>query len=123
MYSVFQISSIYFTSVGMREKILVAKVDIFVVFNLVFLSKIRILSEYLGLETMLAIVCKNYEAVKELEKYDVEGTINCNDGLHGLGSSIGRKINGRFSVINLEDLRQIMNPCFSFIDEAEAIYL
>ncbi|KAJ1414721.1 hypothetical protein SESBI_18664 [Sesbania bispinosa] len=65
----------------------------------------RILSEYIGLETMLAIVCSTYEGVNALEKYDPEGTINCNSGLHGIGSSIGRRVNGRFVVICLEDLR------------------
>ncbi|KAK7285775.1 hypothetical protein RJT34_20556 [Clitoria ternatea] len=65
----------------------------------------RNLSEYLGLETMLAIVCNTYEGVNALEKYDTEGLINCNGGLHGIGSSIGRKINGRFVAICLEDLR------------------
>ncbi|TKY61251.1 DEFECTIVE IN MERISTEM SILENCING 3 [Spatholobus suberectus] len=65
----------------------------------------RILSEFLGLETMLAIVCGTYEGVNALEKYDPEGLINCNGGLHGIGSSIGKRINGRFAVICLEDLR------------------
>ncbi|KAJ7951315.1 protein DEFECTIVE IN MERISTEM SILENCING 3-like [Quillaja saponaria] len=65
----------------------------------------RMLSEYLGLETMLAIVCRASEGAKTLERYDGEGMINCTAGLHGLGSSIGRRINGRFGVICLEDLR------------------
>ncbi|XP_027188154.1 protein DEFECTIVE IN MERISTEM SILENCING 3-like isoform X2 [Cicer arietinum] len=65
----------------------------------------RILSEYLGLETMLAIVCSTNEGVKALEKYDPEGTINCNGGLHGIGSRTERRIKGRFVVICLEDLR------------------
>ncbi|XP_027931212.1 protein DEFECTIVE IN MERISTEM SILENCING 3-like [Vigna unguiculata] len=65
----------------------------------------RILSEFLGLETMLAIVCSSYEGINALEKYDNEGLINCNAGLHGIGSSIGKRINGRFSVISLADLR------------------
>lgn len=55
---------------------------------------------------MLAIVCKTYEGVKALEKYDGEGSVNNKNGLHGLGSSIGRRINGRFLVICLEDIRQ-----------------
>lgn len=75
------------------------------------MSKYRILSEYLGLETMLAIVCSTYEGVNALEKYDPEGTINSNGGLHGIGSSIGRRINGRFVVICLEDLRQVFCMC------------
>ncbi|XP_042487850.1 protein DEFECTIVE IN MERISTEM SILENCING 3-like isoform X2 [Macadamia integrifolia] len=65
----------------------------------------RILSEYLGLETMLAIVCKTYEGVKALELYDREGRINNCTGLHGLGSTIGRPVDGRFLVICLENLR------------------
>lgn len=57
---------------------------------------------------MLAIVCSTNEGVKALEKYDPEGTINSTGGLHGIGSSTGRKINGRFVVICLEDLRQVI---------------
>ncbi|KAJ4953214.1 hypothetical protein NE237_030046 [Protea cynaroides] len=65
----------------------------------------RLLSEYLGMETMLAIVCKTYEGVKALELYDRESGINKSAGIHGLGSSIGRPINARFLAICLEDLR------------------
>ncbi|KAK9147249.1 hypothetical protein Scep_006006 [Stephania cephalantha] len=65
----------------------------------------RLFSEYLGLETMMAIVCKTREGVKALETYDSEGEINKSTGLHGLGSSIGRHVDGRFLVISLEDLR------------------
>lgn len=67
--------------------------------------KCRLFSEYLGLETMLAIVCKTYEGVKALEAYDNEGCINKTSGLHGLGASIGRTLEGRFIVICLESLR------------------
>lgn len=66
----------------------------------------RLLSEYLGMQTMLAIVCRTYEGVKALEKYDAEGNINNTSCLHGAGSSAGKRINGRFLVICLEDLRQ-----------------
>ncbi|KAF2323838.1 hypothetical protein GH714_000439 [Hevea brasiliensis] len=65
----------------------------------------RLLSEYLGVETMLAIVCKTYEGVTALETYDKEGHINNDSGLHGLGASIGRALSGRFLVICLENLR------------------
>ncbi|KGN49862.1 protein DEFECTIVE IN MERISTEM SILENCING 3 [Cucumis sativus] len=65
----------------------------------------RLLSEYLGMETMLAIVCRTYEGVKVLETYDKEGFINKSLGLHGLGASIGRNLDGRFLVICLEHLR------------------
>ncbi|KAJ7965340.1 protein DEFECTIVE IN MERISTEM SILENCING 3 [Quillaja saponaria] len=65
----------------------------------------RIFSEYLGMETMLAIVCRTYEGVKALEMYDNEGCINKSSGLHGLGASIGRSLDGRFLVICLESMR------------------
>ncbi|RXI08283.1 hypothetical protein DVH24_022427 [Malus domestica] len=61
--------------------------------------------EYLGIETMLAIVCKTYEGVKALEVYENEGCIKKSAGLHGLGSSIGRTLDSRFQVICLENLR------------------
>nr|CAD1837672.1 unnamed protein product [Ananas comosus var. bracteatus] len=64
----------------------------------------RLLSEYLGLKTMLAIVCKTYEGVKALEKHDNEGMIDTNAGLYGLGPPIGRLLNGRFLVLCLEKL-------------------
>ena len=64
----------------------------------------RLFAEYLGVESMLAIVCKTYEGVKALETYDKEGCINTSSGLHGLGASIGRALDGRFLVICLENL-------------------
>nr|CAD1835701.1 unnamed protein product [Ananas comosus var. bracteatus] len=69
----------------------------------------RLLSEYLGLKTMLAIVCKTYEGVKALEKHDNEGMIDKNAGLYGLGPPIGRLLNGRFLVLCLEKLRFLGN--------------
>uniref|UniRef100_A0A5B6ZLY2 Defective in meristem silencing 3 n=1 Tax=Davidia involucrata TaxID=16924 RepID=A0A5B6ZLY2_DAVIN len=65
----------------------------------------RLLSEYLGMETMLAVVCKTRDCVKALETYDKEGVINKSSGLHGLGASIGRPLDDRFLVICLESLR------------------
>ncbi|CAI9097431.1 OLC1v1033861C1 [Oldenlandia corymbosa var. corymbosa] len=63
-----------------------------------------ILSEYLGMETMLGIVCKTHTYVKYLETYDKEGHI-LKTGLHGLGAAIGRNLDGRFLVICLENIR------------------
>ncbi|CAN1762402.1 Protein DEFECTIVE IN MERISTEM SILENCING 3 [Linum perenne] len=63
------------------------------------------LSQYLGMKTMLAIVCKSYEGVKAMETYDKEGHINKDSGIQGLGASIGKALDGPFSVISLEDLR------------------
>lgn len=66
---------------------------------------LRLFSEYLGLETMLAIVCKTYEGIKALEIYDAEGLVNKGSGIHGVGASIGRALQGRFHVICLDNLR------------------
>lgn len=66
---------------------------------------LRLFSEYLGLQNMLAIVCKTYEGIKVLEMYDGEGLVNKGSGIQGLGASIGRALEGRYSVICLEYLR------------------
>ncbi|ESQ45615.1 hypothetical protein EUTSA_v10010429mg [Eutrema salsugineum] len=63
------------------------------------------LSDYLGTRSMLALVCKDYESVKGLESYDNQGNVDKNAGLHGLGASIGRNIEGHFDAICLETLR------------------
>lgn len=65
----------------------------------------RLLSEYLGLDTMLALVCMTHNGVEALETYNEEGVVSKSSGLHGLGASIGRTIDGRFDVICLENLR------------------
>lgn len=65
----------------------------------------RLFSEYLGVKNMLAIVCKTYEGVKALEMYDKESCISKSSGIHGLGASIARPLDGRFLVICLESLR------------------
>lgn len=64
-----------------------------------------LLSEYLGLDNMLALVCMTYDSLKSLESYDKEGSINKSSGLHGLGASIGQTLEGRFNVICLEHVR------------------
>ncbi|WCJ28883.1 defective in meristem silencing 3 [Euphorbia peplus] len=65
----------------------------------------RLLSEFLGVEKMLGIVCKTYEGIKALETYDTEGHINSDSGIRGFGTSIGRALDCRYLVICLEDLR------------------
>lgn len=69
----------------------------------------RILSEYLGLDTMLALVCKTYNGVEALETYDNEGYVSKSSGVHGLSASVGRPIDGRFNVICLEKLRFVFS--------------
>lgn len=61
------------------------------------------------METMLAVVCKTYDGVKSLETYEKEGSVNRTSGLHGLGASIGRPLDGRFLVICLETLRYVFH--------------
>ncbi|XP_058781451.1 protein DEFECTIVE IN MERISTEM SILENCING 3-like [Vicia villosa] len=65
----------------------------------------RLFAEYLGVDTMFAIVCKTYEGVKFIEMYDKEGSIDKTRGLHGLGVTMQRPLDGRFLVICLESLR------------------
>ncbi|KAK8961586.1 hypothetical protein KSP40_PGU019223 [Platanthera guangdongensis] len=65
----------------------------------------KVLSEYLGLETMLAIVCKTFEGVQALERYEKDGTIDKNTGLHGIAPTIGRTMKGRFHVFCLQNMR------------------
>ncbi|GFP91295.1 protein defective in meristem silencing 3 [Phtheirospermum japonicum] len=65
----------------------------------------RLLAEYLGLEKMLAVVCKTYDGVKALEAYNREGLIDKNLGVHAFAATIGRPLTGRFLVICLEDIR------------------
>jgi hypothetical protein len=68
----------------------------------------RVLAEYLGMDNMLALVCKTYDGVKGLEKYDKDGIIDKSSGIHGLGRSVGKFLNGRFTVFCLENLRYIL---------------
>jgi hypothetical protein len=66
-----------------------------------------ILSEYLGMGNMLALVCKTYDGVKGLEKYDKDGIIDKSSGVHGLGLTVGKVLDGRFTVFCLENLRYL----------------
>lgn len=61
---------------------------------------------------MLAIVCRTFEGVKALETYNSDGSINKDSGLHGLGASIGRALDGRFLAISLENLRHDYHSSF-----------
>ncbi|CAI9087088.1 OLC1v1021074C1 [Oldenlandia corymbosa var. corymbosa] len=64
-----------------------------------------ILSEYLGTETMQAVVCRTHTCVKSLEMYDKDGRVNETSGLYGFGASIGKTLEGRFLAICLENMR------------------
>ncbi|KAL3653638.1 hypothetical protein CASFOL_003319 [Castilleja foliolosa] len=64
----------------------------------------RVLSEYLGLENMLAVVCKTYVGVRALEGYK-DGSIDKSLGIHSLAELAERPLKNRFIVICLENLR------------------
>ncbi|XP_076894201.1 protein DEFECTIVE IN MERISTEM SILENCING 3-like [Bidens hawaiensis] len=64
-----------------------------------------LLSEYLGLDSMLSLVCITYDGIKALVTYDKSGSINKSSGLYGLGTAIGQPLEGRFNVFYLENLR------------------
>ncbi|XP_076907168.1 protein DEFECTIVE IN MERISTEM SILENCING 3-like isoform X1 [Bidens hawaiensis] len=64
-----------------------------------------LLSEYIGLDNMLSLVCITYDGIKALVTYDKSGSINKSSGLYGLGTAIGQPLEGRFNVFCLENLR------------------
>lgn len=64
---------------------------------------------------MLAVVCKTNEGVKALETYENDGSIIKNSGIHELGISIGRQLDGRFQVICLENLRYVAHLPYFFV--------
>lgn len=68
----------------------------------------RLLSEYLGTKTMQAVVCKTFAGVKAMESYDKDGSINKILGIHGLASSIGETVDGRYDVICLENITYVV---------------
>ncbi|THG10125.1 hypothetical protein TEA_027990 [Camellia sinensis var. sinensis] len=65
----------------------------------------RILTEYLGEDLMLAIVCKSYASAHALEKYERSGNVNHACALHAIATKQGQSIKGRYLVICLEDIR------------------
>ncbi|XP_074380621.1 structural maintenance of chromosomes flexible hinge domain-containing protein GMI1-like isoform X2 [Apium graveolens] len=65
----------------------------------------RILAEFLGEEQMLGVVCKSYKAAYNLETCDVDGSVNCSTGLQALASECSISLDGRYSVLCLEDTR------------------
>uniref|UniRef100_A0A804P2D7 Protein DEFECTIVE IN MERISTEM SILENCING 3 n=1 Tax=Zea mays TaxID=4577 RepID=A0A804P2D7_MAIZE len=51
------------------------------------------------------VIVKTFDGVKGLEKYDKDGIIDKISGVHGLGRSVGKFLDGRFTVFCLENLR------------------
>ncbi|KAK1392217.1 Gamma-irradiation and mitomycin c induced 1 [Heracleum sosnowskyi] len=73
----------------------------------------RILTEFLGEEQMLGVVCKSYKAAHNLETCDVHGNVNSSTGLQALASEFGTSLKGRYCVICLEDIRPYEGECDS----------
>ena len=65
----------------------------------------RILSEYLGEDQMLAVVCKSFTAACALEKYHRSGEVDSRHALYAEAAKLERSIESRCLVICLEDLR------------------
>ncbi|XP_071732605.1 protein DEFECTIVE IN MERISTEM SILENCING 3-like isoform X2 [Rutidosis leptorrhynchoides] len=65
----------------------------------------RLLSEYVGMDIMMILVCMTYDGVKGLVTYDNEGGINTSTGFYGLAAAVGQTLEGRINVICLENLR------------------
>ncbi|XP_063944703.1 protein DEFECTIVE IN MERISTEM SILENCING 3-like [Daucus carota subsp. sativus] len=59
------------------------------------------------------MVCKTLDSVKAMESYDKEGLVNKYAGIHRLGTSIRRTIDGRFLVICLEYLSPYVGDCIN----------
>lgn len=74
-------------------------------FCFVYSPVCRILSEYLGEDQMLAVVCRSFAAAVALEKYEHNGEVDSRHALYAAAAKLGRSINGRFLVIGLEDIR------------------
>ncbi|KAJ7547469.1 hypothetical protein O6H91_08G087600 [Diphasiastrum complanatum] len=70
----------------------------------------RILSEYIGLSTLLLIVCKSQQGIQALEAYDSNGDVDETKGLYGFAHSRGYKISGRYQAICLSDIKPYRHP-------------
>ncbi|CAM0949513.1 unnamed protein product [Alopecurus aequalis] len=65
----------------------------------------RMLSAYLGEDKMLAVVCKTLDAANYFEKYDAEGNVDVNFGIHQEAADLGVPIRRRFPIICLDSIR------------------
>lgn len=84
---------------------------------------LRLLSKYLGLETMLAVVCKTHEGVRALESFNMGGLIDEELGLHAFAASIKTPIADQFDVISLEDIRLTHFKSFFSSSSSYNLYL
>ncbi|KAG0532832.1 hypothetical protein BDA96_04G141000 [Sorghum bicolor] len=64
----------------------------------------RMLAVYLGKDDMLSVVCKTQEAANYIEKYNTDGGVDVDFGIHREASALGVPIKRRFAIICLEDI-------------------
>ncbi|XP_062120131.1 structural maintenance of chromosomes flexible hinge domain-containing protein GMI1-like isoform X2 [Humulus lupulus] len=64
----------------------------------------RILSEYLGVDQMLAVVTRSFESAAHLEMYTHTGEVDRSNALHAEAAILGKSINGRFTVMCLDNI-------------------
>ena len=65
----------------------------------------RMLSAYLGEDNMLAVVCKTLDAANYFEKYDTDGNVDVNFGIHQEAADLGVPVRRRFPIICLDSIR------------------
>lgn len=65
----------------------------------------RILTEYLGEDQMLSVVCGSYLAASALEEYTENGEVDHSKALYDIATHEGKQLHGRFQVICLDNIR------------------
>ncbi|KAF7830720.1 structural maintenance of chromosomes flexible hinge domain-containing protein GMI1 [Senna tora] len=71
----------------------------------------RILSEYLGEEKMLAIICRTFHTARALEIYIKSSDFDSTSALNAEADAPGKPISTRFLVLCLEDIRPYNRQC------------
>lgn len=65
----------------------------------------RALFEFLGVPTLLLMVCRTQRGVNALEEYDRNNNIDVTKGLHGFARSKMTTLSRRFECLALSDTR------------------
>lgn len=65
----------------------------------------RMLSEFLGVHSLLLIISRTQRGISALEEYDEQGNVIEHRGLHGLARHLGFTISGRYDTLALTDIR------------------
>ncbi|KAL6848393.1 hypothetical protein ACP4OV_021687 [Aristida adscensionis] len=65
----------------------------------------RMLAVYLGMDDMLAVVCKTQSAANKIEKYGMDGSVDFDSGIYHEAAALGVPIKKRFVVICLDVIK------------------